>query len=348
MNDACPAPESANSGIAVVDFDACRKLAAILRSHRIPEDHEDSSLRGFTPAEIGNLYLFLVATSHQTSPQDRQPLAGTVGKRLLRGWDYLTARFEAAARLDRAILSPDYWEHFTAQNIRDLFRDELLGERLSDPEGRSALIRDLGRQMLLHSWSSAKDIYDASGGYIDKDETSLLSRLARFRAYRDPVHKKSFFFLALMRNTGLWKYKDPGNLGAPIDYHEVRGHLRIGTVQIQDLELSIRLMKGEEIKAQEDIEIRRAVHSALMLISEWSGLHNPSQLHYLFWNVFRSCCTRENPHCHSCPPNCSLPARYVPLAIFPDGTRRCPFSNICESANREPKLLEPRLQTDYY
>ena len=194
------------------------------------------SLRGFTPAEIGNLYLFLVATSHQTSPQDRQPLAGTVGKRLLRGWDYLTARFEAAARLDRAILSPDYWEHFTAQNIRDLFRDELLGERLSDPEGRSALIRDLGRQMLLHSWSSAKDIYDASGGYIDKDETSLLSRLARFRAYRDPVHKKSFFFLALMRNTGLWKYKDPGNLGAPIDYHEVRGHLRIGTVQIQDLE----------------------------------------------------------------------------------------------------------------
>ena len=85
-----------------------------------------------------------------------------------------------------------------------------------------------------------------------------------------------------------------------------------------------------------------------MLISEHSALRNPSQVHYMFWNIFRSCCTRDNPHCFSCPQTCSLPARYVPLTLFPDGTRHCPFSKVCESAGVEPKLFEHSFQTDYY
>ena len=151
-----------------------------------------------------------------------------------------------------------------------------------------------------------------------------------------------------MQNTGVWTYVDPDQLGAPIDYHEVRGHLRIGTVDICDADLRAKLLEGREVTADQDISIRQAVHKALMFISESSGLRNPSQLHYLFWNVFRSCCTRENPHCYSCPPTCSLPARYVPLALFPDGSRRCPFSDICRSAGKEPKFLEHDIATDYY
>jgi hypothetical protein len=172
--------------------------------------------------------------------------------------------------------------------------------------------------------------------------------LSFFRAYDDPVHKKTFFFLALMRNSGLWVYTDGKKLGAPVDYHEVRGHLRIGTVQINDEELRAKLLSGRQVSAEEDVLIRDAVYKAIMFISDCSGLHNPSQLHYLFWNVFRSCCTRDSPHCTSCPSSCSLPERYVPLASFPEGKRRCPFSTVCQSVGKEPKLIEHNFETDYY
>ncbi len=348
MSGASMLPQSAGVEPVTVDVEACRNLATVLRSHSIPQDQEDSSLSGFLSSDVANFYLLLVAISHQTSPQGRKALEGTVGGSHRHGWDYLSAKLEAAVRVEPRILSPIVWAQITSDEVRSLFHDELLGDRLSDTEGRAELIRDLGRQMLRHSWKSAEEIYRASDGYIAGAGADLLSLLAEFRAYSDPVRKKSFFFLALMRNAGVWVYKDPSKLGAPIDYHEIRGHLRIGTVQILDPELQTKLIDGRTVTPEQDIAIRQAVQHALMLVSEFSGLRNPSQIHYLFWNVFRSCCTRDNPHCHSCPPSCTLPARYVPLALFPDGTRRCPFSNICQSAAREPKLLEPRTETDYY
>lgn len=347
-SNACLAETPTLVDPVVVDTEVCRTLAAFLRSRTIPEDREDSSLSGFTASQAANFYLILVALCHQTSPRGKEPLEGTVGERHLRGWDYLSAKLEANARISSAILSPRYWARITERDLRGLFRDDTLGERLSDPADRAILIQDLGQMMLRHSWESAGQLYALCGGRIAIGRPNLLDLLAQFRAFSDPVRKKSYFFLALMRNAGLWTYADPENLGAPVDYHEVRGHLRIGTVQVRDPDLRSKLLAGKDVTPNEDISIRQAVHQAIMLISEYSALRNPSQVHYMFWNIFRSCCTRENPHCFSCPQTCSLPARYVPLALFPDGSRHCPFSNVCESVGVEPKLFEHSFQTDYY
>jgi hypothetical protein len=331
----------------VVSVEACRRLAELISAQSIPASHEDSSLPGFAPQEVGNFYLLLVALCHQTSPRGKPPLEGIVGERRLRGWDYLSAKLETAARANPEMLSPDTWSRVSSHDLLELFHDEKLGDRLTDPEGRSLLVRDLGGRMQQCSWEWADEFYRAAEGRIATGRRNLVEVLGQFRAYEDPVRKKTFFYLALMQNAGLWSYRDPEKLGAPVDYHEVRGHLRLGTVQIVDPELRLKLLQGEEVTAEQDISIRRAVFEALMLVSELSGLRNPNQLHYLFWNVFRSCCTRESPHCASCPPTCSLPERYVPLALFPGG-RRCPFSGVCQSAGQEPKLVEHSLDTDYY
>ncbi len=345
---ACLVPTPTAPEPLVVNDEACRRLAGLLRSQTIPPAREDSSLPWMSPKQVGNFYLLLVAICYQTSPRGRPPLEGDVEGRHLRGWDYLSAKLEAAARINLAILSPSFWARATAEEVRELFRDETLGDRLSDPAGRALLIRDLGQKMLRRSWDCADQLYDASGARIASGSSNLLSLLAQFRAYDDPVRKKSFFFLELMQNAGLWKYVDPEDLGAPIDYHEVRGHLRIGTVEICDPNLRTKLLEGQEVTREQDICIRQAVYEALMLVSQYSGLRNPGQLHYMFWNVFRSCCTRESPHCNSCPPTCSLPTRYVPLALFPGGVRRCPFSTVCQSAGQESKLLEHSVETDYF
>jgi hypothetical protein len=342
------APTEPKPASVSVNIEACRRLARLLSSQTIPAAREDISLPWMSPEQVGNFYLLLVGICYQTSPRGKPPLEGYVEGRHLRGWDYLSAKLEAAAHNNWAMLSPVFWAHITAEDVRELFRDDTLGERLNDPGGRALLVRDLGEQMLRRSWYRAGQIYRASGGRIASGNPNLLSSLAQFRAYDDPVRKKSFFFLELMQNAGLWKYVDPENLGAPIDYHEVRGHLRIGTVEILDRELLAKIREGKEVTPEQDVSIRQAVYQALMLVSEYSGLRDPGQLHYLFWNVFRSCCARENPHCHTCPPTCRLPDRYVPLALYSRNVRRCPFSTVCESVGREPKLMEHNINTDYY
>lgn len=294
-NDAgvCIVPNSRPLTSVTVNGEVCRSIADFVSSRVIPEDREDSALEGFSGRQIANFYLLLVALCHQTSPRGRPPLEGTIGNRHLRGWDYLSAKLEAAARNSSSIISPRYWAEVGGADLRSLFRDERLGERLSDPSSRAGLVRDLGKKMLNNAWESADDLYALSKGRIASDSPNLLDLLSQFRAYCDPVRKKSFFYLALMRNAGVWTYADPENLGAPVDYHEVRGHLRIGTVQICDPELRSKLLAGKEVTAEEDVSIRQAVHEALMLVSEYSGLKNPSRLHYMFWNIFRSCCTRR-------------------------------------------------------
>lgn len=151
-----------------------------------------------------------------------------------------------------------------------------------------------------------------------------------------------------MRNTGLWKYEDPHLLGAPVDYHEVRGHLRIGTVTVTDQALKSKLLKHEPVTAHEDIAIRTAVLEAIMLISERTGLNNPSQLHYLFWNVFRNYCTREDPNCLGERRETYLPHRYQDLAI-PNGSKMaCPFSGVCGSVQAAERDYDHLFETDYY
>ncbi len=336
-----------NSPPVAVNVEACRKLAALLRKLPIPPDREEITLPDLSPRAIGNFYLLLVAICHQTSPRDLPPLEGSVNGRYLRGWDFLSAKLAAAVRADPAMLAPAFWSRVGSEAVRDLFRDAELGERLSDPNGRALLINDLGRGMLRSSWEHADQLYEAASSRL-AGGTGLLQLLNRFRAYADPVRKKSLFYLALMHNSGLWSYADPEHLGAPIDYHEVRGHLRIGTVEIRDAALRAKLVEGWEVTPEEDLSIRGAVQEALALLAEISGVRDLSKLHYMFWNVFRSCCTRESPHCDASPPACTLPSRYVSMSLAVNGDRRCPFQPACKSAGCAAKLVEHRIETDFF
>jgi hypothetical protein len=276
------------------------------------------------------------------------PLEGTIDGHRLLGWDFLTAKFEATVRSDYQFLNPCRWSSVTSADISEMFRDPIFGDRLSDPFGRSALIRDLGNVMSRQGWSTPQDVFQLCRGRVATGNPNLLEELSRFRAYDDPVRKKSIFFLSLMKNSNTWTYSDDELLGAPVDYHEMRGHLRIGTVVVRDKLLLDKLSRGQAVTAAEDLALRGAVYDAIILLSELTGLRNPSQLHYLFWNVYRACCKRDETHCHDCPTSCTLPERYVPLAIHAHGPRRCPFSDICASVNQPHKLCEHVFETDYY
>ncbi len=110
-----------------VNIDACKQIVQWLRSHRIPPEEEETKLLDIPSNLVGNLYFFLVAICHQTSPPGEQPLEGTVCGTYRRGWDYLLWKFEVACENDLSLLEPTRWADFSAQQMRDIFRDSNLG-----------------------------------------------------------------------------------------------------------------------------------------------------------------------------------------------------------------------------
>jgi hypothetical protein len=329
-----------------VDGEVCARLATLLRSRKIPPDAEER--KPDVPADlVGNFFLALVAICHQTSPMKGRPLQGLIEGRVRRGWDYLWARFEAAAQAAPEILEPADWCEFRAPQLGEVFHDEKYGDRLTDHEGRAALLRDLGAHMLAWGWRRVDALYHHCEGRVAAGQPNLLGMLARLRAFGDPLRKKSLLFLSLMRNTHTWQYEDDESLGPPVDYHEVRGHLRLGTVRVTSRELEEKLRRGIPVTAREDQAIRAAVYDAIMVLSQESDLRNPSQLHYLFWNVFRAVCRRRSPQCLRIGPRTKLPRRYLPLTVHEAGNR-CPFSSVCASAEINDRYVEHVFATDYY
>lgn len=328
-----------------VDVQTCERLAHMLTSRPIPIDREESSLVGFSRVEVADFYFLLVAICHQTSPRGRLPLEGRVGEKRLRGWDYMSAKLEVAVRSNPSLLTPVRWATMSLMDFITLFHDSELGDRISEPERRVALVNNLGQVMLNRGWKSLDDLYQLCEGRAATGKPNLFELLSHFSAYRDPVRKKSSFLLSLMRNSGLWVFPDEDQIGPPVDYHEVRGHLRLGTVIVTDPELSRKLFESEMVSSEEDVLIRGAVYDAIMYLSEITELRNPSQLHYLFWNVFRSHCLREEPLCyHSAS---LLPERYQHLTVF-GNDHCCPFVEVCNSANSSQRYYEHVFETDYY
>ncbi len=323
--------------VVEVDDQQCEAIANVLKQFSIPADVEDTSIEGMDAAQLANFYFLLVAICHQT-----QSLQGIVDGVHQRGWDYLRLRLLREVTEDSELLLPASWKQITSASLAKLFSDDQHGETLTDSEGRASLIRDLGLEFESQRLSSAHELYLTCGGRLAGEPLGLLSRVSKFRAYSDPVQKKSFFFLGLMRNSGIWQYADEMELGAPVDYHEVRGHLRMGTVRICS-DLKATLAAKGLVSQSEDVVIRSAVGRAITRIASLTN-HSSMQLHYLFWNVFRNVCLRENPRCFSADPSSTVPPRY--RQFVENG--RCPFADACESAGVSTSLIEHSFNTDWY
>lgn len=175
----------------------------------------------------------------------------------------------------------------------------------------------------------------------------MIGLLHMFRAYNDPVQKKSVFLLGLMANTAGWRYADSDALPPPVDYHEVRGHLRLDTVSIADTDLDRRILAREAVSAEDDVQIRAAVRDAILEIARHAGGATAMQLHYLFWNVFRNICLRGAPQCFRFTDMVRLPRRYHHLLVEREGRSACPFVNVCRSAGHA-RHVEHTFDTDWY
>ena len=325
----------------LIDTKKCIELADHIRVvGGVPKDEEDPMSHAFPPRIAHNGWWAVVAINQQTTPVVGPALRGSVNGVKRFGWDYLLQKSIYEANRNPQMFTGDWFSRATPEIVRELYRDEEEGETLANAGVRALLWRDLADFLRQNSWKSIHEAYLASEGYIIRsDGFGLGQALAQAKAYQDPVQKKIFYLLAIMRNQGFWEYKDDLNLSSPVNYHEQRGHLRIGTVKIIDPDLEKKIRARENITDQEDIDMRFAVRRTIEFIAQLLNV-TPSMMHYYFWNHFRNCCSRDNPHCFDCAEGCKLPERYQVVS-----PRRCIMTPVCVSAGMpaEQMIIEPRL-----
>ena len=317
----------------------CQTMANLINRIRPPSASEEEMRCDIPDRIMSNTLFTVVAICHQTTSPHDLPLIGTVNGKLRRGWDYLLQKWIKATHENHTLVHPSSLALLRSEDVEEILYDDEYGSRITDPQGRAALLNDIGRQLQTMEVDDVHSIYEVTGGTL-VGESGLMKQLIRFKAYgADPVRKKLLFFLALMFNQGYWKYNDPENLGTPVDYHEVRGHLRYGTVEVVCDELQRKIINGLEVTSEEDIAIRKATYEAIMQVSHTSE-RTPNDLHYFFWNLFRNCCTRDRMHCEDSDGHTNLPERYRLLS-----PKRCAFSDTCA---KRKELKDHVVDTDLY
>lgn len=342
-----------------LDLERIEKISALIKSIHLPEIEETESIATkLDSKELSNLFFLVVAICHQTTPRNGRALKGTVNGERLFGWNYLLQKWLSFAEAYRATLTPYWMSGCTARAVEEILYDDREGSTITGSEARGALIRDLGRVMLKDRTECMVEYYyRTSGKLLERrvppemllsalEENSsagvLLRELTRFEAYgRDPLRKKLFLFLILMRRYANWRYFDPAHLGPPIDYHEIRGGLRTSCIVVEDQELLRKIKSGGMISSEEDILLRRAQFQAIMRISSISG-ETPDKIHWFHWNLFRNCCQRNEVHCSSC-------NAHPHLTIFP-AYPQCVLSSSCKSSGLllSDMLEDPIVDTVFY
>jgi hypothetical protein len=169
--------------------------------------------------------IFLCAVDHKAGYREAHEVPGE-GR--LRGSALMWALGLRAARARPGWL--------TAASLRDVQPDEVAaafaieGDAVADPERRAQLWRDLARGLERDHGGSAARLLAAAGGRLGGDG-GLLALLARYRAYDDPLAKKSQLYAKICERRDWFTVADPERWEVSADSVLMRLALRSGLVE---------------------------------------------------------------------------------------------------------------------
>ncbi|NPA24132.1 MAG: N-glycosylase/DNA lyase [Crenarchaeota archaeon] len=308
--------------LLTIDEEQITKIGKELQKIHIEED-PFTDPRYYPPLEddyehVVSYFFTMVAIDHRTSIF--KEYRAKIGEEEYRGADLLW-------RLGIEMYERDP-EFFLPQNLAkmtlDTVRKWLTIDRTEiwDPGTRALLLQDLGKKTVIYYNSKFTNILKKSQGKI-RGENSITTLLKHYRAYEDPVEKKTFLLIKFLTRRKLIQIKDPENLELPIDNHLTRIAIRTGIVEPSQ-ELEKLIQKEVELDRETDIEIRLTIRQAWKKLTQETGIE-PTKLDDYLWNHGRKTCTPENPKCN-----------------------KCPLKNTCKANQTEKYLKEHKHQLTWY
>ncbi len=228
-----------------------------------------------------NYMFFLVAIDHRTHPENKR-FEAEIGGKFYHGSDlmYFLARKIQKER-------PDF---FTAENLvritaKDLTKVFSIGNvTIRGVAERAMLLRDCAKKLIDYHKGDFRNLLRSSEGYLLRmDKKGVLQQLRTFKAYEDPLMKKSFLLIKILKRQKYFEPADVENLSLPVDNVLLEVGLRSGVVNVanvKDFEGVIKLSK-------EDVEIlRNLTKEAFEIVSRESKVP-PDILDDLIWTFGR-------------------------------------------------------------
>ncbi len=203
--------------------------------------------------------LFLTAIDHRTGFNESHEVDGAgpyEGSALLWALGLRAERRAPGALTARSLLGVD------PAAIAAVFR--IGGESLADPERRAQLWDDLARGLIENYQGEASALIDAIGGRLGGG-SGALKHLGGFKAFSDPLQKKSFLVCKIWERRGWLEVADPDTWQVSADNVLMRLALRAGLV-------------GEGTVD----EVRAATRDAFKLVAEQAEI-SPPLLDDLLW-----------------------------------------------------------------
>lgn len=285
--------------------------------------------------ETLTLIFYVDAICHQT-----RNFEGEINGKYARGWDYLLLCFIEEFKKNPSFIKIKNTERITGKMLERILKGS--GDRYYE---RAYLLNNSARILKRDFSGDIFKINENSGGYIRrKDGFGMIDLFRRFKAYSDPLSKKTFLFLNIAKKTGFWEIRDTENLWTPVDYHLERVSLRIGLVEV-DKKLKDKLTEEKRIPQTLDLKIRSKIGESVKRASEISRIPIEN-LDQLLWALGRSLCLREKPLCEGISDkNCTLK-----LISGLSCEEKCFISHVCIAYRDQcrRKLKEANVFTIYY
>ncbi|MDX6581435.1 MAG: hypothetical protein QOI10_619 [Solirubrobacterales bacterium] len=218
---------------------------------------------GFAHVPDPDAALFLCAVDHRSGYERAHSVGGSLP---VAGSELMWAVALAAAARRPGLLTAASLTEVTGDQVAELFR--VGGETVADPGRRAELWRDLAAPLLGEYGGRATGLLAAADGRLGGGG-GLLARLARCRAYSDPLQKKAQLYAKICHRRGWFEVADPECWEVSADNVLMRLALRSGLVEPGGLD-----------------EVRAATRAALKRVAERTGI-SPPLLDDMLWELGR-------------------------------------------------------------
>ncbi len=328
-----------------LNHEQCLKLAECLKTYKFRDSFYNREFLHYdAPAGIRfRAYFYSVAICHQTHKLHSRKLQ-------LWGWEYMEHVFTQLGKNNSPFLQKGFIGSLTfndlCKRLASLFSDDSnpLNTTLDRIGERASFLAEADYILQNQYKGSVRRLISSSKQLLLNDGNGLYEKLEAFKAYSDPMRKKSTFLIKLLQDADLLKIKDPQNLVPIMDYHMQRVLMRTGCVQINSKKLASNLRKREPIS--NDTQVRSACIEAFRIIAAESGMP-VVRLNDFFWSLGRSCChidlLCQLGHCEKNP--CTFA-----VIVEHDPHDKCPLDAVCMGRDNESlrQLWQPIVETHYY
>jgi hypothetical protein len=215
---------------------------------------------GFEHVPDPDSAIFLCAVDHKAGYRGEHLVEG---RGPYRGSALMWEAGLAAARREPGLLTAARLASAGEADVDGWF--EVEGDRVADPARRAALWRNLADGLLIDHGGSAQALLDAADGSL----TELLALLRPYRAYADPLGKKSYLLAKIAQRRGWFEASDPRLWQVSADSVLMRIALRSGLVAPGPLE-----------------RVRADTRARLRMLADASGVEVPV-LDDMIWELGR-------------------------------------------------------------